>query len=133
MPKVIVMRDPATAEQIPLRIPETKIGRAPTNDIAIDHEQVSRVHASLVVDGPFVTLTDLDSRNGVFVNGVRVASQMLVTGDEIRIGNCLMRFVAGEQDFTSVEALRLLTVPGLLVDLDSPRVQLPPTPPRREP
>ena len=131
MPKLIVMRDPANAEQIPLRIPETRIGRAPSNDIALDHERVSRVHASIVVDGPFVTITDLDSRNGVFVNGTRVASQLLVTGDEIMIGTFAMRFVAGEQDFTSVEALRLLTVPGLLVDLDAPRQPLPVMPQRR--
>jgi pSer/pThr/pTyr-binding forkhead associated (FHA) protein len=118
MPKLIVMTDMANTRQVALRARETTVGRASTNDIVIDNEQVSRLHAVLVTEGPSVTVRDLDSRNGVQVNGVKVASQQLAHGDTLSIGNCQMRFLASDQDLSEVEALRLMTIPGLLVDLE---------------
>jgi len=118
MPKLIVMTDLARTRQVALRAPETTIGRASTNDIVIDNEQVSRLHAVLITEGQSVTVRDLDSRNGVQVNGAKVASQLLAHGDTLSIGNCQMRFLASDQDLSEVDALRLMTIPGLLVDLD---------------
>lgn len=118
MPRLILMEQPGTTRQVTLKPDENKIGRIPLNDIVIDVDQVSRVHASITVESAFVTLTDLGSRNGTFVNGVKVDTQVLADGDSIRIGACEMRFVASDQEFTQVEALRLLTVPGLLIDID---------------
>lgn len=116
MPQLILLSDPASDTPFELDKPETRIGRAPANDIVLDHDRVSRSHAMLTVEGPFVTLHDLQSRNGVYVNGTRIQSQILMSGDELRIGECLLRFVDG--GFTSVEAERLDTVPGLLVELE---------------
>lgn len=118
MPKLIMMTGPTSTRQIPLQGPETTVGRAPLNNIVIDGERVSRFHAVLRVEPAFVTIVDLNSRNGTFVNGVRVESQALANGDSIRIGDCDIRFLASEQEFTQVEALRLMTIPGLLVDLE---------------
>lgn len=118
MPTLIVMTGPESTKQVPLRIPETRIGRSAENDVVIDSQQVSRFHAVLAVDGPFVTIRDLDSRNGVYVNGAKVDSQVLAHGDGLVIGGCQMRYLASDQEFTAIEALRLATVPGLLIDLD---------------
>ena len=101
--------------------PETNIGRANNNQLVIDSEQVSRLHARISVGPAFVTIQDMGSRNGTFVNNTRVGSQSLVDGDSIRVGACEMRFLARDQEYTQVEALRLMTVPGLLVDLDKLR------------
>jgi pSer/pThr/pTyr-binding forkhead associated (FHA) protein len=121
MPKLILMEHPGKTKQVSLRAHETKIGRAPVNDLVIDVSQVSRVHASIMVGPAFVTLKDLGSRNGTFVNGVKVeAEQVLANGDSIRIGECEMRFLAVDQEYSQIDALRLLTVPGLLVDIDGP-------------
>ncbi|SDE08044.1 FHA domain-containing protein [Variovorax sp. CF079] len=122
MPKLLLLISANTTRQIKLRKPETIIGRAPGNDIVIRHERVSRFHAALVLDGPFVTIKDLASSNGVYVNDVKVDTQHLVDGDSISIGGCRMRFLAGNQDYTAVEALRLLTIPGLPLELASQRV-----------
>lgn len=118
MPRLILMEHPGATRQITLKPDENKIGRIPQNDIVIDADQVSRVHACITVEQAFVVLKDLGSRNGTFVNGTRIDTQVLANGDSIRIGTCEMRFLSGEQEFTQVEALRLLTVPGLLVDID---------------
>ncbi|SEB10011.1 FHA domain-containing protein [Variovorax sp. YR216] len=118
MPKLILMEHPGKTRQVSLGPHETKIGRASTNDIVIDVNQVSRVHASIMVGPAFVTLRDLGSRNGTFVNGVKVETLVLANGDSIKIGECEMRFLANDQEYSQVDALRLLTVPGLLIDID---------------
>ena len=125
MPKLIMMAHPGKTRQVSLRAHETKIGRASTNDIVIDVNHVSRVHASIMVGPAFVTLKDLGSRNGTFVNGVKVeAEQVLANGDSIRIGECEMRFLADDQEYSQIEALRLLTIPGLLIGIDGPAIPL---------
>lgn len=117
MPKLILMSNRGITKQVALSGSETRIGRTVDNDIVIDENQVSRSHAVLTVDGPFVSIKDVGSRNGVFVNGTKVNAQILMNGDTIAIGDSQIRFLAGDQDFTDVEALRLMTIPGLLVDL----------------
>ena len=115
MPRLIVMTHPGKTRLVALQTPDTRIGRAVVNELLIDSERVSRLHAVVTVDHAFVTITDLDSRNGTFVNGIRIQSQTLMNGDTIRIGDCEMRFLAGDQEVTPAEALRLMTIPGLLV------------------
>jgi class 3 adenylate cyclase len=65
------------------------IGRASANDIVIDDVSASRNHAEVFLDGPTntVTLTDLGSTNGTYVNRQRiVGSCQLHPDDLIRIG-----------------------------------------------
>jgi diguanylate cyclase (GGDEF)-like protein len=71
------------------RIPESSsvIGRASTAQLRIDEEGVSRNHARVRRDGPVVSIEDLASRNGTFVNGERIADPTrLEEGDKIQIG-----------------------------------------------
>ena len=93
MPKLILMKGIAATRQFSLLAKQTTIGRASTNDVVLDSMQVSRHHALVTVDGPSVTLSDLGSRNGVFVNGRRVSESRLHHGDEVRIGRRIMRFL----------------------------------------
>jgi DNA-binding winged helix-turn-helix (wHTH) protein len=63
------------------------IGRDPVAAIWIDSATVSGGHAMLVVNGFVVTLHDLGSDNGTFVNGERVhGARVLARGDEVRVG-----------------------------------------------
>ena len=62
------------------------IGRDPACDTVLDGNECSRRHAQLVVDGPVASIRDLESCNGVFVNGRRVESAPIVRGDVIRCG-----------------------------------------------
>ena len=119
MPRLIVMTQPGKTRLVPLKTPDTTIGRAATNDLVLDSERVSRFHAVVTIGDAFISIRDLDSRNGIVVNGSRVEEpQVLTNGDTILIGDCQMRFLAGDQEVTPAEALRLMTIPGLLVDLD---------------
>jgi signal transduction histidine kinase/ActR/RegA family two-component response regulator len=70
------------------------IGRSPDASVMLDEPEVSRLHARLSRDasGAFV-LEDLQSRNGVSVNGVRIDRRVLAFGDRIRIGpNIVLEF-----------------------------------------
>jgi len=65
-----------------------RIGRAPDCDLILDRSEVSRHHAELLrIDEVSYELRDLGSTNGTSVNGVRVSSQLVGDGDEIRLGS----------------------------------------------
>ncbi|HEX2899952.1 MAG TPA: FHA domain-containing protein, partial [Bacteroidia bacterium] len=68
------------------------IGRATSNDIVIADTTVSRQHAQLMIDdGGQVTLIDLSSSNGTFVNGRRISSPTrLDPTDIVKVGEYLL-------------------------------------------
>ena len=70
---------------------ETTVGRATGNDVVLDAADVSRAHAVLRRDGKNLELEDLGSRNGTWVNGVRVKRHHVRSGDEIAFGTCRFR------------------------------------------
>ena len=74
------------------------IGRGEHCEVQVATHYVSREHARLVVDQNNVTVEDLSSRNGVFVNDVRVQTQQLKHGDLLTIGETQFRFVAGNPE-----------------------------------
>jgi len=63
------------------------IGRSDFCDIVVDSQCVSRQHALLIIDKDSVALIDLKSKNGSFVNSIRVKSRVLKDNDIIAIGN----------------------------------------------
>ena len=81
---------PAAVTPIPVR--NLRIGRAPDNDLVLDDLLVSRHHAELrkSPDGGY-QIADLDSQNGTFVNGRRIAAQPLTDSDTLGIGHSTFR------------------------------------------
>src|SRR2546423_13702407 len=65
------------------------VGRDPGSaDLVLEDPDASRRHATLTPDTPGLTIEDLGSTNGTFVNGERiVGTRTLVPGDQVRIGN----------------------------------------------
>jgi hypothetical protein len=65
-----------------------RVGRQAGNEVLLDDTGVSRQHARLIFHNGALWVQDMGSRNGVFVNEVRVqAHRQLSPGDKIRIGN----------------------------------------------
>lgn len=77
------------------------IGRDPSCDVSHDDSLLSRRHAEFFTAGDHVTVKDLGSRNGVFVNGARAAEQQLAAGDVVQIGPLRARYVV-DQSPTSI-------------------------------
>ena len=72
--------------RIPLGPEPCTIGRDPQNDIVLDDRPISRKHAEIRLRLGRYTLYDLQSTNGTFVNGRRIAEVVLSDGDRITIG-----------------------------------------------
>lgn len=82
------------------------VGRDPACEISHDDSLLSRRHAEFVATGETVTVKDLGSRNGVYVNGSRAIEQVLTPGDVIQIGPLRAQFVV-EDAFLSIQAKAL--------------------------
>lgn len=73
------------------------IGRSPEADIVILDDKASRLHCGIRLwDGDFF-IKDLKSKNGTYVNDVRIEMTKLNPGDRIRIGTFTMTFDAGSE------------------------------------
>ena len=96
MPKLI-FNDPESEEEVTLPIgdsePEVTVGRNPGNTLRVNNPSISRRHAKFVWESGEVTLYDLDSSNGCYVNGNRIRSQVLVDGDRLRIGEFPLQYM----------------------------------------
>jgi pSer/pThr/pTyr-binding forkhead associated (FHA) protein len=75
---------PFTLRMLPGNI--KTIGRAPRADFILDAPLVSRLHCRLTAGATELEVVDLDSTNGTFVNGSRVPSARLKSGDRLGVG-----------------------------------------------
>jgi len=69
-----------------------KIGRDPNNDMVLGSKIVSRKHAQITRTKEGLTIVDLNSHNGTFVNGIQIKEAILRDGDEILIGGILILY-----------------------------------------
>ena len=76
----------------PLREGSLVIGRHPACDIALSGRNVSKKHVECFVSGDVVTIRDLGSSNGTFVNGSPVTSCVLKDGDKLLLGGYQLVF-----------------------------------------
>jgi len=75
------------------------IGRSSSSNVFVDDPDASRHHAEIRQRGNNYILSDLGSVNGTWLNNRRVTvPRDLEDGDQIRIGNCAIRFIAAPGD-----------------------------------
>ncbi len=73
---------------------EVVIGRSSELDMVLVEELVSRKHARIMVDGGVISVEDLGSTNGTFVNGERIRKATLREGDRVLVGTSILKLVA---------------------------------------
>ncbi len=86
---------PGAPARFLLEQPESIVGRSSEAHFTIESSLISRRHAIFVQSGPEVTCRDLDSSNGVYLNGVKVHSALLHEGDTLQIGDVVLLFHEG--------------------------------------
>lgn len=92
--KLVALNGPLANQEFPLR-DSMRLGRERDNDLSLPDQQASRHHAVIQLREGRYWISDLNSRNGTLVNGVRIAQATpLTTGDVIQIGDTRLRFSA---------------------------------------
>jgi hypothetical protein len=88
--ELCVLTGPLAGTRLPLEGPEITLGRDEANTLPLPDARVSRRHARLVaLDGNWVYV-DLQSRNGSFLNGLRILRAGLIAGDRLRLGETVV-------------------------------------------
>lgn len=89
---LIAQRGPTAGARFLLDAPRTSAGRSPVSDIFLDDPTVSRRHAEFLISDGQVTVRDVGSLNGTYVNRQRIEETVLTSGDEVQIGKFRLIF-----------------------------------------
>ena len=86
-PSLSCVDGPRVGQSFEITTAGLRLGRDPSNDIPLDDPAVSRFHGRVILHNAAIWVQDAGSRNGIFVNGVRVtANKQIKPGDKIAIG-----------------------------------------------
>ncbi len=120
-----------------------KLGKVPSAHLKLDDETVSRMHAIIEVNGPGdVSIIDLGSTKGTFVNGQKVNKAKLQSGDTIQVGETRIELAIGAAGEEGDEPTRVQPPAQQDIVASSPRqapsplaqtMQAPAAPPPRAP
>src|SRR3954468_14761968 len=111
--KLVVLSSNFAGKEFELSRPQMIIGRTDENDIDITPRPTTRNHAKLVREpetGRY-TISDLQSSNGVRVNGSDYGKVELRRGDVIDLGHVRLRFVEAGEDFVFARDAVITDVP----------------------
>jgi len=92
-PRLVVLSEPAAGAEFSLNQPVVRVGRDERLDIWINHKSISHEHAEIQIAEGVVTVFDLESANGIRINGVNTKRGILESGDELEIGDVRFRFI----------------------------------------
>lgn len=96
-PALYVRKGPESGGTFYLDRDELTIGRDPESDIFLNDVTVSRNHAVVERSGEDVSVRDVGSLNGTYVNGECADRAVLHDGDVLQIGTFQMVFKAGQE------------------------------------
>jgi general secretion pathway protein A len=91
--RIIVATEGRTTQELPLAVGRIIIGRTVDNDLQIDSRFVSRHHCQIITGADGSVIEDLNSTNGIFVQGKRVRRYNLNDGDIVVIGKHELMYV----------------------------------------
>ncbi len=97
--RLVVLTTDLAGLEVALEKPSLVIGRTDENDLVLNHRSISRHHAKITRDADRYTIVDLQSANGVRVNGEDYERIELNPGDVLELGHVKMRFVGPQEQF----------------------------------
>jgi DNA-binding NtrC family response regulator len=96
LPQLVAIDGPLKGAIYTISTERFSIGRKPENTLAQADLSISRHHCTIDCAGNRVRITDHDSQNGTFVNGIPIKERMLVHGDQIAVGTSVFVFLLEE-------------------------------------
>ena len=128
--RLVVRRGPQPNQAFEVRKDVNTLGRDISNDIVINDRETSRHHLRLMLSGDTLTIEDLGSTNGTFVNGKRLSGVTpLQIGDLIGLGETVILAL----ESVSAGADAPAPAPSNLGDLLPPAIPSPPVTPVPDP
>jgi pSer/pThr/pTyr-binding forkhead associated (FHA) protein len=91
MAKLVLLSQGLTGQTHELKVDKTTIGRVDDNTFPIVEPSVSSHHCEILLKGAEVLVRDLNSTNGTFINGEKIAESALKPGQILRLGQIEMR------------------------------------------
>jgi hypothetical protein len=104
----------AEGKRFPLEGEQVLIGRGTACQVQLKDPKVSRQHARILLRGGATVIEDMESSHGTLVNGQRMASAELMHGDEITLGDVVLRFESHPGAAATRMAGASAVVPGLI-------------------
>jgi pSer/pThr/pTyr-binding forkhead associated (FHA) protein len=101
-----------------------KIGRSNQNDLVLDESAVSALHAEIEPEPDGFYITDIQSKNGTFVDGELVISRKLNHGNIISIGNYTLKFEYKEDEKRPAKTSSSISEATLMLDTSTHRAKL---------
>ncbi|MEP6860773.1 MAG: FHA domain-containing protein [Deltaproteobacteria bacterium] len=112
--KLVVLSSNFAGKEFELTRPQMIVGRTDENDLVVNHRSISRNHAKITrdTDTQRYTISDLQSSNGVRVNGQDYGKVELRRGDVVDLGHVRLRFVEPGEDFVFARDAQIADVEG---------------------
>ena len=96
MAKLVLLSQGLIGRTHELKVDKTTIGRVDDNTFPIGEPSVSSHHCEILRKGSEVVVRDLNSTNGTFINGEKIAESLLKPGQILRLGKIEMRLETEE-------------------------------------
>jgi pSer/pThr/pTyr-binding forkhead associated (FHA) protein len=91
MAKLVLLSAGLAGRTYELKVEKTTVGRVEDNAFQVAEPSVSSHHCEIILRGSDVVVRDLNSTNGTFINGEKVAESALKLGQVLRLGQIEMR------------------------------------------
>ncbi len=102
--QLVFSQGAANVDLLDLNKQEIYIGRGASCEVVLNDKKSSRKHAVIRKLGPYFTVKDLGSVNGIYVNGLKITEQELSGDDWIGIGDTQFQFKAISQGYEAQAA-----------------------------
>jgi pSer/pThr/pTyr-binding forkhead associated (FHA) protein len=91
MPRLVVLSEGYTGRTYELKVERTTVGRVEDNAFQIADPSVSSHHCEVLLHGEEILIRDLNSTNGSYINGEKIAESILKQGQILRLGMIELR------------------------------------------
>lgn len=102
---VSVVDSKSKKQTFALREKPILIGRSKKSHIVINDDLTSSQHMMIFMDGNCVYIEDLKSKNGIFLNEVKIFKQRIYIGDKVKIGDTHLYFELKKMDEETIKVL----------------------------
>jgi predicted component of type VI protein secretion system len=90
---LLIVKENGSSQEIVLRKPRIVVGREPGCELRIPLPSVSRQHCEFIIESGSITVRDMGSSNGTYINKERIEEAELSPGDLVAVGPAVFALV----------------------------------------